>query len=143
MPNTTIRFAASSTRTPAAIGARHSSDLKTSIPERAAHVVGGGRNPAGRIQDGALEIAEAGETQGLDRPHHGGVGRADALAECRRRARQHDLAIFIDESRDPAAGSAELRIGAAQELIQVDSEFSSVRHSHGTPADRIPLESGV
>jgi hypothetical protein len=43
------------------------------IPEGATHVVGGGRDLADRIQDGALEVAQAGEAQGLDRAHHRGV----------------------------------------------------------------------
>ncbi len=46
------------------------------IPEGTAHVVGRSRDLANRIQDGALEVAQPGKAQGLDRPHHRGVGRA-------------------------------------------------------------------
>jgi hypothetical protein len=104
------------------------------IAERTTHVVGGSRDVTNRIQDRALEIAEACKAQGLDRPHHGGVGRAGTVAERRRRTRQYDLTIFTDESRDAATGGAKLLIGAAQELIQVTAKLGRELVCHSQPS---------
>jgi hypothetical protein len=89
------------------------------LVEGPAHVVGRIGVPPERVENGALEITQPGEAEGLDGANHGGVGRVGEIAEHRRRARQRDLAIFIDEPRDAAAGRAEPGIGGAQQPIKL------------------------
>ena len=71
------------------------------------------------VENGAFEIAQPGEAEGLDGANHGGIGRVGQIAEHRRRARQRDLAIFIDEPRDAAAGDAKPGVGGAQQPIKL------------------------
>src|SRR5262249_30682136 len=87
--------------------------------ERPPHVVRGVRLLPERVEDRALELAQSGVAQSLNGANDGRIGRVGQVAERRGRARQGELAIFIDETQDAVTGAAEPGIRAAQQPIQL------------------------